>query len=293
MSQGELARDIGAALGVGLRAQPAARVAGGSINECYRWESGSGPLFVKLAAAAAFPMLEAEADGLEELHRAGVIRVPGVRGLGRSGERAWLALEWVRFGPSSSRVQRLLGEQLARLHQVRASAFGWGRHNTIGSTPQINTRETDWVTFLREHRLRYQLDLLRRNGLDGGVLSRGESLLESMAELFTAYRPAPSLLHGDLWGGNWSAADDGQPVIFDPAVYYGDREADLAMTRLFGGFGSDFYSGYESIWPLDSGAPSRVALYNLYHVLNHANLFGGGYLVQARALIDALLAVLR
>ena len=150
--------------------------------------------------------------------------------------------------------------------------------------------DADWVRFFREHRLRHQLELARHNGYGGVLQQRGARLLECMGALFTGYAPAPSLLHGDLWGGNWSADLTGTPVLFDPAVYYGDREADIAMTRLFGGFGRDFYAAYESAWPLADGAPERVGLYNLYHVLNHVNLFGAGYLGQARTLIDELLA---
>jgi fructosamine-3-kinase len=134
------------------------------------------------------------------------------------------------------------------------------------------------------------LDLAAGNGHVGRLQRRGEALLGCAGEFFSTYQPAPSLLHGDLWAGNRAADERGQPVIFDPAVYYGDREADLAMTRLFGGFGPDFYSAYESGWALDAGASVRTDLYNLYHVLNHLNLFGDGYLLQATSLIDGLLA---
>jgi len=122
------------------------------------------------------------------------------------------------------------------------------------------------------------------------MIDAGHRLCESLAAFFPGYRPPPSLLHGDLWSGNWGAVGAGEPVIFDPAVYYGDRETDLAMTRLFGGFGPAFYAAYESTWPLDPGASTRVTLYQLYHVLNHFNMFGGGYLAQARAMIERLLA---
>jgi len=149
------------------------------------------------------------------------------------------------------------------------------------------------VAFFRERRLRYQLDLAARNGYSGQLQPLADELLERLDGLFTDYQPRPSLLHGDLWGGNWAAAEGGEPVIFDPAVYYGDREADLAMTRLFGGFGPDFYAAYQGAWALDAGAGVRCDLYNLYHVLNHANLFGDGYIPQARAIIRGLLAELR
>ena len=178
------------------------------------------------------------------------------------------------------------------MHRVCARAFGWDRDNTIGSTPQVNTADADWVSFLREQRLRYQLDLARANGADAGLLDGGERLLDALPRFFDSYYPHPSLLHGDLWGGNWSADAEGQPVIFDPAVYYGDREADLAMTELFGGFDDRFYHSYRQAWPLDAGYNSRKVLYNLYHVLNHYNLFGGGYARQAQGMIETLLAEL-
>jgi protein-ribulosamine 3-kinase len=271
---------------------PTARVHGGCINESYRWESATGPFFVKIAAATASDALAAEVDGLDELARAEAVRVPKVRGSGTTATTAYLALEWIDFARSTGRAEALLGEQLATQHRVMASQFGWKRDNTIGSTPQRNGTSSDWVEFFRERRLRTQLDLARRNGFAGQLQERGNLLLELLGVYFSSYRPVPSLLHGDLWGGNWGVDTAGAPVIFDPAVYYGDREADLAMTRLFGGFGNAFYTAYHSSWPLDQAAGTRRALYNLYHVLNHANLFGGSYAEQAISMIDRLLAEL-
>ncbi len=148
----------------------------------------------------------------------------------------------------------------------------------------------DWPRFFAERRLGFQLELAARRGHGGRLVERGSRVCERVETFFDGYRPPASLLHGDLWGGNWATDASGEPMIFDPAVYYGDREADLAMTRLFGGFGRAFYSAYEHAWPLDPGAAARVSLYNLYHVLNHLNLFGGGYRAQADAMIDRLLA---
>lgn len=284
----ELAAAISGSIGVRLHSQPAARVHGGSINQCYRWQSSAGPVFVKVASAAQAGMLEAEAAGLEELRRANALRVPEVLGTGVAGASAWLALEWIRTGIRSAVGEVLLGERLALQHRHRAADYGWHRDNTIGTTPQLNDWSQDWVTFFCERRLRYQLELAASNG-SGELLARGERLLERIAGLFDSYRPVPSLLHGDLWSGNWFIDERQEPVIFDPAPYYGDREADVAMTRLFGGFGAGFYDAYQASWPLDPGAGRRVALYNLYHVLNHCNLFGGGYLAQAIFMIDSLL----
>ncbi len=210
-------------------------------------------------------------------------------GVGAAEGHACLALEWIDFGPATSRTEARLGELLALQHRRSAHAYGWHRDNTIGATPQPNPWTTDWPTFLAKHRLGHQLDLAERGG-HARLVEQGRRLVERVGSFFTAYRPEPALLHGDLWGGNWAADAGGAPVIFDPAVHYGDREADLAMTRLFGGFGPAFYAAYSAAWPLDPGARERTALYNLYHVLNHLHLFGGGYAGQAARMIEGLLS---
>jgi len=271
---------------------PAERVHGGCISDSYRWESEQGPLFVKLGDPQSAAAFEAEAAGLEELAAADAVRVPRVRANGRTAGTAFLALEWLDLRQATERSETLLGEQLAFQHRSGAATFGWKRDNTIGSTPQHNTPTTDWVAFFRDQRLRIQLDLALANGHAGALQDRGRLLLEAMPAFFTSHRPVPSLLHGDLWGGNFASLADGAPVIFDPAVYYGDREADVAMTRLFGGFGHSFYTAYHAAWPLDQAAGTRRSLYNLYHLLNHLNLFGGSYGEQARSTIDRLLAEL-
>ncbi len=287
----EVASSIASTLGLRLECGPAARIQGGCINECYRWESLAGPLFVKIADPCGRAVFEAEARGLQELARSHAVRIPKVMGVGASGSRSWLVLEWIQFGPIHPACEVALGEQLALQHRATSDKFGFDSDNTIGSTRQPNPRDADWIRFFREHRLRYQLELARDNGYSGPLQQRGERLAECMGALFTGYAPAPSLLHGDLWGGNWSADLNGAPILFDPAVYYGDREADIAMTRLFGGFGRDFYAAYESAWPLADGARERIGLYNLYHVLNHLNLFGAAYLKQCRQLTDGLLSL--
>ena len=298
----ELAISIGATIGASLRPQPSERVHGGSINECYRWDTDAGAIFVKVAPAQNIEMFAAEAAGLEELRRANAVRVPRVLGVGctdaaavgvgagDSAARAWLALEWILTAPATRMTDATLGEQLAKQHRTTQTLFGWSRDNTIGSTSQLNAECADWITFYRDLRLRYQLDLAAKHGFNGRLQDRGAMLLHCLPQFFRTYKPAPSLLHGDLWGGNRLTDNLGQPVIFDPAVYYGDREADIAMTRLFGGYGKDFYTAYEAAWPRDPGHEARADLYNLYHVLNHLNLFGEGYLRQATAMIDCLLA---
>jgi fructosamine-3-kinase len=247
-------------------------------------------VFVKVADRQRLPLLEAEAAGLRELASAAALRVPSVLAAGVAGSQAFLALEWIEFRAATSRTEARLGELLAAQHRVTAPRFGWHRDNTIGATPQSNAWNDDWTRFFAERRLGFQLDLAAQQGHSGRLIERGRRLCEQIDELLRGHRPLPSLLHGDLWGGNWAADESGQPVVFDPAAYFGDREADLAMTRLFGGFGRSFYDAYESAWPLEAGADVRFDLYNIYHVLNHLNLFGGGYRGQAEALIDRLLA---
>ncbi len=288
----EVAAALAAALGTRVDPQPERSVHGGCISDSVRWHSDRGALFVKLGAPANEAAFAAEAAGLEELAAAEAVRVPRPLACGRTQARSWLALEWLDLEAASAAAQAQLGEQLALQHRASAPQFGWHRDNTIGSTPQRNPLTADWVAFFRDQRLCAQLDLARDSGHGGAVDQRGRLLLQLMPAFFTSHRPIPSLLHGDLWGGNFAADADGAPVIFDPAVHYGDREADIAMTRLFGGFGHGFYTAYESAWPLDAGAATRRGLYNLYHVLNHLNLFGGAYGAQARSLIDRLLAEL-
>jgi fructosamine-3-kinase len=286
-----IARQIAAQSGARCAAQPQQRVSGGSIGACWHWPAEPEPLFVKLAPVAGFDALEAEAAGLGELARAAALRVPAVIALGQTGSAAFLALEWLVATPAGEDAQRALGTGLAALHAVTAPRFGWHRDNTIGRTPQANGSSADWADFFATRRLAPQLALAEENGFAALLASRGRRLIESLPQLLAGHTPRACLLHGDLWGGNWLATATG-PAIFDPAVYFGDRETDLAMTRLFGGFGPSFYRAYQAAAPLPPAAPERTELYNLYHVLNHANLFGAGYAQQARAMIDRLLAAL-
>ena len=244
--------------------------------------------FRKTGPASSADRFAAEAEGLVELAKPGVIRVPEVLGHGIEGDQAFIEIEWLELSPPPPRVQSRFGEQLAELHQTTASRFGWHRDNTIGLTPQHNDRTDDWVSFFRDHRLGFQLQLAAENGYTGQLQEQGAQLLKRLPLFFANHDPAPSLLHGDLWGGNWGSCD-GEPVIFDPAVYFGDRETDLAMTRLFGGFGREFYAAYEAAAPLAPGHRERCDLYQLYHVLNHLNLFGSAYLGRAQDLIRNLL----
>jgi len=246
--------------------------------------------FVKRLPLAQRWRLAAELDGLSRLAQTGAIRVPRVLGQGASDDEAWIEFEWLELHPPDAASDVRMGEALARLHAVTGPAFGLERDNAIGATPQPNGPSDDWVSFWRERRLGFQLGLAYKNGYRGRLQDRGDRLLECVGDLLAGHRPAPALLHGDLWAGNRARLADGTPVVFDPAVYYGDREADIAMTRLFGGFGPRFYAAYGQAWPPATGAAVRAGLYNLYHVLNHLNLFGGGYRDQAESMIDRLLA---
>jgi protein-ribulosamine 3-kinase len=233
-------------------------------------------------------MFEAEAEGLRELAATNTIRVPEVYECGVANGEAFISMEWINLETSTAATERELGERLAELHQSTSEQFGWHRDNTIGPTPQVNTTSDDWVSFFREHRLDFQLRLAAQNGYTGELQSLGKDLSDRLSELFADHVPEASLLHGDLWGGNWGVSN-GEPIIFDPAVYYGDRETDIAMTKLFGGFGRPFYEAYESAWPLSPGHEQRCELYQLYHVLNHLNLFGSGYRQQAIELLRKLI----
>jgi fructosamine-3-kinase len=218
----------------------------------------------------------AEADGLEALGSAGV-RVPRPLRHGAAGGRAFLLMELLELKERGDFAA--LGRMLADSHRRPGRRFGWHRDNYIGSTPQANGWMDDWARFWLERRLRPQIELARRNGF--------ELELPPMRAL-EGHEPQPSLLHGDLWSGNAAFTGEG-PVLFDPAVYYGDREADLAMTELFGGFPAAFREAYSEAFPLPDGYEGRKHLYNLYHLLNHLNLFGGGYLGQVRTTLRLLL----
>jgi len=265
-------------------------VGGGCINQATVLEDGTQRYFVKINSASRHDMFAAEAAGLTAIAETATVRVPRPLCHGSAEGSAFLVLEFLPLRSADRTSGARLGEQLAAMHRSTRSDFGWDIDNTIGSTPQNNTPNANWVDFLREQRIGFQLARAAEGGYGGRLQKQGEALLSVVDRFFTDYHPMPSLLHGDLWGGNVAAIDGGKPVIFDPAVYFGDREADLAMTELFGGFSSAFYDAYREAWPLDAGYRVRRDLYNLYHVLNHLNLFGGGYGSQALQLIERLLA---
>lgn len=258
---------------------------GGCIHDaaCVTGEDGRR-FFVKQNDRSRIPSFEAEAHALARMAETRTIRVPEPLGTCADKTRAALVLEFIPMGGSGS--QEAMGRQLARLHRSTAKAFGWPHDNWIGDTIQLNGFDDDWLRFYRDRRLKPQIEWARKKSLP---LGKAEALLEALPAFFKGYHPVPSLLHGDLWGGNADFTADGEPVVFDPAAYYGDREADLAMTEMFGGFGSGFYKGYDAEWPLNPGYRTRKQLYILYHVLNHFNIFGGGYGSQAGSMVATLL----
>ena len=262
---------------------------GGSINQARCLQTTSGTWFVKLNSAAFIDIFAIEAEALNELRQTQTIRVPQPITHGVSQGNAFLVLEYIEFGSPKPDSHANAGKQLAALHKHTVQQYGWKHDNVIGSTPQKNPLSDSWPEFFRDHRLGYQFDLAQRSGK---TFSGQEALMEQIREFFKDYTPEPSLLHGDLWGGNMNFDAEGNPVIFDPATYYGDRETDIAFTEMFGGFRREFYDAYNQAWPLDSGYNLRKDLYNLYHYLNHHNLFGGGYASTAQALIDRLLQAL-
>ncbi|OUL21996.1 fructosamine kinase family protein [Nostoc sp. 106C] len=283
----EIDAHISQVTGEKFQSQQKRSVSGGCINQGYAVSDSQRTYFVKLNQASQVAMFEAEGMGLEEMLITASIRVPQPLCWGTAGNSGYIVLEWVEMGGGNTKSWLEMGRKLAAMHKATSSqGFGWKINNTIGSTPQINTWTADWAEFYAKHRLGYQFQLARRRG---GNFPKQEKLLAAIPELLTDHQVEPSLVHGDLWGGNAGCTVSGEPVIFDPATYFGDREVDIAMTELFGGFPAAFYQGYNEIFPLDAGYEQRKTLYNLYHILNHFNLFGGGYASQANRMIDQIL----
>ncbi len=269
-------------------------VSGGSIHQAWHVTSNNNQhFFIKTNHHSKLHTLEAEALGLEALGKHisadNPLRIPAVYTCGSNDEYSWLILEYIAFGRSSSKSQAALGTGLAMLHQQTAKQFGFAADNVIGESLQTNTWTNDWIDFWKQQRLGTQFKLAKQHGFYPNIEAEAEQLLQLIPALLQGHQPSPSLLHGDLWGGNAACDTDGNPIIFDPAVYYGDRECDLAMSTLFGGFSAEFYAAYNHVYPLDSGYEQRKNLYNLYHILNHANLFGGGYIGQSQSMMQQLI----
>lgn len=256
-------------------------VYGGDINHAARFAVNGTRYFVKWSREAPASMFPAEADGLRRLSEAGEIRIPAVIALGEAEGAcpAYLALEWIETdGSATDATMEDFGARLAALHRHTTSQHGLERDNFIGLLPQRNTPDPAWSAFYRDQRIRPQMEMARQRGL---LPKRREDLLtrliERLPDLLDDTAIQPALLHGDLWGGNYLVDDQGEAVLIDPAVYYGHREMDLAMTALFGGFSRRFYEAYVATYPLDPGYEDRQPLYQLYYILAHLNLFGESY----------------
>jgi fructosamine-3-kinase len=273
----------------------ATQLAGGDSNQAWRLSGSTKSdknqreiyYMVKLNAVNRVDMFAAESAGLAAIGATQTIRVPRTITHGVTDQHSFLVLEY--FNLASHGDSRYLGAQIAAMHRHHTAQFGWARDNTIGVTPQINHWSSDWMNFWREQRLGFQLNLAAQNGYRGDLQKLGKQVLDALPDLLADHYPQPSLLHGDLWGGNHAFLPDGTPVLFDPATYYGDREADIAMTELFGGFDPEFFSAYQQAYPLDSGYAKRKTLYNLYHILNHCNMVSSRYVSQAERMMRGIL----
>ena len=262
-------------------------VSGGCINQGYCLIGSDIKYFVKINHASKVEMFAAEALGLKEMAQTQTIRVPKPICWGMTERSSYIVLEWLEFGSSHNSAWEEMGIKLAKMHNYQGeNKFGWSENNTIGSTPQVNNWTDTWSDFFANHRIGFQLKLANRKG---GNFGNYNQIVDKVRQILASIEPQPSLGHGDLWSGNVAVTDAGEPVILDPATYYGDREVDLAMTELFGGFPAAFYRGYNEVFPLDKGYKKRKTLYNLYHILNHFNLFGGGYGSQANFMIQEVL----
>lgn len=263
-------------------------LAGGSINAAYQI-TGSNQMsyFVKLNAAHQLAMFETEYTDLLELQKAQLMHIPQPICFGTQGSKSYLVTEYIPLQGRGNAEE--LGIALAQMHGITSDHFGWKQNNTIGSTPQSNRQHDNWLDFWRDERLIPQIEMLYEKGYGQVIQSDADKLLNHLDSLLANHQPEASLLHGDLWSGNYAFDQQGRAVIFDPALYYGDRETDLAMTELFGGFSQTFYDAYNEACPLDEGYQSRKTLYNLYHILNHTNLFGAGYINQAVSMMERLI----
>jgi len=283
----EIAQAISQATGKEFAIADTQSVSGGCINQGYKISSSDAVYFVKINAASQEEMFAAEALGVKQMSATQTITVPQPVCWGTAGNSSYIVLQWLDLARGDDHSWTAMGHQLAALHHEGTNEnFGWSQNNTIGSTPQINTWMSNWADFFAQQRIGYQLKLAQRRG---GSFPELNLVVDAVRDKLVDRKPQPSLVHGDLWSGNAAIAADGSPVIFDPATYYGDRETDIAMTELFGGFSSAFYRGYNEAWQLDDGYQQRKNVYNLYHVLNHFNLFGGSYGNQARRIIEKII----
>ncbi len=269
----------------GFRIFSSSPLGGGDINRAARLETSVGNLFIKWNRADLYPgMFDKEAKGLNLLNAANVIQIPEVLLSGLAGNHAFLCLEFIESGSPGTDFWKNFGRSLAKLHQDSNDFFGLDHDNYIGSLPQANKNYSCWIDFFIEQRINFQLELARNSGLiDRGVIKAAERMFGRLNEIIPVEQP--SLLHGDLWSGNFMVSNRGEACLIDPAVYYGHREMDIAMTRLFDGFSAAFYEYYNEEYPMEKGWENRLEIFNLYPLLVHVNLFGRAYVSQVSSIL--------
>lgn len=260
-------------------------VKAGDSHKAYKISDGKQRFFVKTNEKFQLSNFESEREGLEHISQTQLFKVPKVICSGLVSNHSYLVLEYITITQGDDPSWFHFGQALAKLHHNHTQQmYGWQEDNFIGLTPQPNLWQKKWNCFFAEQRIGFMLQLLSEKGI---VLANIESAVGSVKHLLLGHKPKASMLHGDLWQGN-TGFHSNQPVIYDPAFYFGDRETDLAMTELFGRFPESFYQGYADIWPLDEGYQYRKPIYQLYHVLNHALLFGGHYIDSAKITLKNL-----
>ncbi|MBN2340523.1 MAG: fructosamine kinase family protein [Deltaproteobacteria bacterium] len=284
---GELQNQIKRLYGPTVSVKDSRSVSGGCINDtAVITLSNNEKLFLKKNTLSPKDMFQAELIGLQRLHSAGGPKVPTPICAFEDQTHQYLLIEYISSGTRLPDYWERFGAQLAHLHRtVRHDRFGFEIDNYIGATPQINALQNNWVTFFAEMRLAPQMRWAQQL-LPMGIQNKLMYLMEHLSLFIAEPEGGPSIIHGDLWTGNAMVGPNGEPVIIDPATYFGHREAEIAMTMLFGRFGERFYSAYNETWPLEKDWAERMDLYNLYHMLNHVNLFGTGYLSSVSSIVN-------
>ena len=286
--KGSIEEKLSQELATELRILNTTTISGGCINEGFRLETTSGPFFLKLNLADRFPkMFQAEAKGLELLNQHSNFTVPKPKVVGASGVQQYLVMEWIGSGSATSDFNNQFGQWLAELHRSTQPTFGLDHSNYIGSLPQSNNQYDSWPEFYWTERLQPQIRLATNSGLMTNAMTTGFDRFETHHTSLYPNEP-PALLHGDLWSGNYGVAENGSPMMFDPAVYYGHREMDLAMMKLFGGFSQLIFDAYDEHLPLETGWEERIPIGQLYPLMVHVNLFGSSYGRQVEQILSRL-----